>query len=268
MIRAERVRAERVRAARVRAERVRAVIFDLGHTLWDIEPAGIEVLDDAYAAAHACLRDPLGRDDIPPAADLRRAVTAALEADAETYFTNGAVLEQPPTHHWTGRGFRSLGLDLDDTLLAEMTPVLFGTEIDRLIVHEGTMEALHALHHAGLLLGCVTNTLADAGTIQTMLRNHGVLDIMRSVVVSSDEGYRKPHPSLFEKAMREIGVAPRESVFVGDSPYHDVAGAKALGMRAVLTRQYATRPPVEGAPAPDATITHLRDLAAILASWP
>ncbi len=247
--------------------RTRAVIFDLGHTLWDIEPAGVEVLDDAYSAMHARLRDRLGRDDLPPPADLRRAVTAALEADAETYFMNGAVLEQPPTHHWTGRGFHSLGLDLEEELLAEMTPILFGTEIDRLVVHTGTMEALHALHEAGFLLGCVTNTLADDATIRTMLRNHGVLDLMRSVVVSSDEGYRKPHPSLFEKAMREIGVSAEESVFVGDSPYHDVAGAKAIGMRAVLTTQYATRPLVEGAPAPDATITHLRNLAAVIAAW-
>jgi len=246
---------------------IRAVVFDLGHTLWDIEPAGVEVLDTAYATMRERLCAYLGRDDLPLAGDLRVAVTAALAADAETYFTNGAVLEQPPTHHWTGRGFRSLGLQLEDTLLAEMTPILFGTEIDRLVVHEGTLEALHALHDAGLLIGCVTNTLADAGTIRTMLRNHGVLDIMRSVVVSAEEGYRKPHPSLFEKAMREVGATARECVFVGDSPYHDVAGAKALGMRAVLTRQYATRPPIEGAPAPDATITHLRELPAILASW-
>lgn len=251
----------------VRAPRVRGVIFDLGHTLWDIEPAGVDVLDAAYVTAHAQLRDRLRRDDLPPPAALRRAVTAALEADAETYFTNGAVLEQPPTHHWIGIGFRSLGLDLDDALLADLTPLLFGTEIDRLVVHEGTIEALHVLHDAGLLLGCVTNTLADAGTIETMLRNHGVLGIMRSVVVSSEEGYRKPHPSLFEKAMRDLGVTPEESVFVGDSPYHDIAGAKATGMRAVLTTQYATRAPVAGVPPPDATITHLRDLAPILAPW-
>jgi HAD superfamily hydrolase (TIGR01509 family) len=250
-----------------RSTRIRAAIFDLGHTLWDIEPAGEEVLDAAYASARDLLCERLGRDDLPPPGDLRHAVTAALAADAETYFEDGAVLDQPPTHHWTGRGFRSLGLDVEETLLAELTPLLFGTEVDRLVVHEGTLEALDALHQSGLLLGCVTNTLAGADTIHTMLRNHGILGLMRSVVVSSEEGYRKPHPSLFEKALDGLSVGPEEAVFVGDSPYHDVAGAKALGMRAVLTRQYVARPPVQGAPEPDATIAHLRELADIIAGW-
>jgi FMN phosphatase YigB (HAD superfamily) len=46
-------------------------------------------------------------------------------------------------------------------------------------------------------------------------------------------------------------------VFVGDSPMHDIAGSKAAGMFAVLTRQYVTRP-TDGVDAvPDAVIDHL-----------
>ena len=51
--------------------------------------------------------------------------------------------------------------------------------------------------------------------------------LMRSVVVSAEEGWRKPHRSLFEKALRELASVPEEAVFVGDSPTHDIAGAQA-----------------------------------------
>jgi putative hydrolase of the HAD superfamily len=122
------------------------------------------------------------------------------------------------------------------------------------------------LHGAGYALGCITNTLANSAGIRSMLRMHGIEELMRAVVVSADEGWRKPHASLFEKALRDVGVAPHEAIFVGDSPVHDVGGSQDAGMLAVLTRQYVTRP-TEGLPVPDATIDHLRELRDVIARF-
>lgn len=241
---------------------VRAIIFDLGHTLWDIGPQR-GALELAYADMRNTLVSRLGRDDLPAAAEFQLAVRDALRDASETYFTNGDHVDQPPSWTWVDRGCRALGVELDGALLVEITPPLFATEIDSLICGEGTRDAVLALS-ASYRLGCVTNTLADTATIRTMLRNHGMEEMMGSVVVSADEGWRKPHPSLFEKAMRELGAAPAESVFVGDSPLHDIAGAKAVGMRAVLTRQYVQRPLDESIPAPDAIIDHVRELGDVL----
>ena len=41
----------------------------------------------------------------------------------------------------------------------------------------------------------------------------------------------KPHPSIFEAALKLAGVAARESVMVGDSLAHDIEGARRVGMR-------------------------------------
>lgn len=249
----------------MRARGVRAVVFDLGHTLWDIGPHD-DALIAAYDEMHSVLRERLGRDDLPPAAEFQRAIRDVLIANAETYFGNGGQLEQPPTHRLVDEGCRALGLTLEDALLRGITPALFATETNALICHDGTLEAVQALANDGYALGCVTNTLAGAGAIHEMLRIHGFAPLMRSVVVSAEEGYRKPHPSLFEKAMRELGASPGESVFVGDSPLHDIAGAQACGMRAVLTRQYKARP-TDGFPVADAAIDHLRELAPLLRTW-
>jgi putative hydrolase of the HAD superfamily len=151
--------------------------------------------------------------------------------------------------------------------LDQITPPLFCTESLRLVCHADTLPAVQALHEAGYRIGCVTNTLADTSAIREMLRIHGFEPLMQSVVVSSEEGWRKPHASLFQKALREVEVNdPREAVFVGDSPFHDVGGAQAVGMRAVLTTQYATRP-TEGMPVADATIAHVRELMDVIARW-
>ncbi|HYM15184.1 MAG TPA: HAD family hydrolase [Dehalococcoidia bacterium] len=242
---------------------IRTVVFDLGHTLWDIGPSR-GALERAYAALRVDLMHRLGRGDVPPAADLQRAVGDALRAASETYFMNGDRVDQPPSWTWVDQGLRAAGLSLDATLVRELTPPLFATEIDALVCADGTRDAVAALHTAGYGLGCVTNTLADTAAIHAMLRKHGFEELMASVVVSADEGWRKPHPSLFEKALRQLGAAPGQALFVGDSPAHDIAGAKAVGMYAVLTRQYVTRP-VEGfVPPPDAVIDHVRELPEVI----
>ena len=250
---------------------IRGVLFDLGHTLWDIGPHA-PALDQAYDDARTLLVERLGREDLPGARAIQRAVRDVLIEASETYFasdgtyaTMSVQVEQPPSTQWIDLGCRAVGLELDGALLAEITPPLFSTELDGLICGEGTTEALQALAADGYRLGCITNTLADGAGIRAMLRRHGIEELMGSVVVSADEGFRKPHRSLFEKAMLEINTAPHESIYVGDSPVHDIAGAKAAGMFAVLTQQYAARPYDGFEPQPDAVITHVRELTAVIA---
>ncbi|MCE2470045.1 MAG: HAD family hydrolase, partial [Dehalococcoidia bacterium] len=65
------------------------------------------------------------------------------------------------------------------------------------------------------------------------------------------------------------GVAPERILYVGDSPYDDVHGAKLAGMRAVLVRREQTTmrtPPPDGEAllAPDAVVESLTELPAIL----
>ncbi len=239
---------------------IRAVMFDLGHTLWDIT-AQPEALARAYADMRSTLVQRLGRTDLPQAGAFQRAVGDVLHEAARTYFMDGAELREPPPHEWIDEACRRLGVVLDDALLRQVTPPLFATEIDGLVLDEETFEAVIALADAGYRLGCITNTLADTPAIRAMLRSHGLDELMQSVVVSTEEGWRKPHRSLFERSMRELRVAPDESVFVGDSPIHDIGGAKAAGMFAVLTRQYVVRPYPDGALPPDAIIDHLRELS-------
>ena len=239
---------------------IRAVIFDLGHTLWDIGSVR-ELLPSTYAAMRSLLVERLRRDDLPQAAAFQRAMAEVLQA----YSADLGRLDEPPPYTWVDAACRKLDLTLDEPLLREVTPPLFAMEIDHLVCGEGTLEAEQALADEGYALGCVTNTLADQGAIGAMLRKHGFEPLMRSVVVSSAEGWRKPHPALFEKALRELSVSAGEALFVGDSPFHDIAGAQRAGLRAVLTRQYASRPLDGTGIVPDAIIGHLSELRDVLA---
>jgi len=57
-------------------------------------------------------------------------------------------------------------------------------------------------------------------------------------VVSGKVGVRKPDPAIFERGVRELGVAPQRIVFVDDFE-ENLPPARALGMTAVLHDPHA-----------------------------
>ena len=54
-----------------------------------------------------------------------------------------------------------------------------------------------------------------------------------AVISSETVGAYKPHPLPFQRVLEMLGVAPHETVFVGDTLYDDILGAQRAGMRTV-----------------------------------
>jgi len=80
-------------------------------------------------------------------------------------------------------------------------------------------------------VGLVSNSHRCLASFQTHFELQGLIS---ATVSSSDHGMMKPHPSIFEAALKALEVEPAEAIMVGDSVSHDVEGARRLGMRAVL----------------------------------
>jgi len=70
----------------------------------------------------------------------------------------------------------------------------------------------------------------------------GLLEHVDGVVTSADAGAAKPDPAVFRRALALAGVDGGGAVHVGDSLDNDVAGARAVGIRAILV-QRAGEPP-------------------------
>ncbi len=235
---------------------IRAVVFDLGHTLWDFAPRD-DVRRLTVLRLHARLATAVG-EHAPPPATLDRALGAEVQRWLEEW--NSDRLEQASSDRLVNATLARLGVTISDDVLTELTAIAFGGEVDIPVVEPDGLAAIASLHARGLAMGCVTNTiLLEEGIVDALWRL-GLHRYLRSVVASSAMSYRKPHPSLFLRALSELGVAPGEAVFVGDRLVDDVAGAQAVGMRAVLTHQYRQEP-FEGAPVtPDAVISRLSEL--------
>jgi len=59
-------------------------------------------------------------------------------------------------------------------------------------------------------------------------------NLFREVIVSEEENIRKPNPRFFEVAIQQIGLAPDEILYVGDSFRLDYQPAKQMNMNAIL----------------------------------
>jgi putative hydrolase of the HAD superfamily len=60
------------------------------------------------------------------------------------------------------------------------------------------------------------------------------VDCFASITDSGNVGHEKPHPAIFEAALREMKASAAESLYVGDVYSVDYVGARQAGMQAVL----------------------------------
>jgi putative hydrolase of the HAD superfamily len=94
-----------------------------------------------------------------------------------------------------------------------------------------TQDVLTSLERRGFKLGLISNFDTRVYDVCQML---GIYKYFKSFVISSEAGFAKPSPQIFEIALNEQGVLAEESIHIGDSIEHDILGAKSLGINAVL----------------------------------
>jgi putative hydrolase of the HAD superfamily/5'-nucleotidase len=82
-------------------------------------------------------------------------------------------------------------------------------------------------------LGLVSDLWAPAGRCRRYLAAAGLAGLFGCLVFSCEHGAVKPAPRLFERALTALGADPARTLFVGDDPARDIAGAAACGMKTV-----------------------------------
>lgn len=96
---------------------------------------------------------------------------------------------------------------------------------------EGAVATLRGLKEAGHRLGVVSNA---EGRVERDLDGAGFSGLFETVVDSHVVGVEKPDPQIFRIALTRMNLEAEASIFIGDVPAVDVAGARAAGMTAVL----------------------------------
>jgi HAD superfamily hydrolase (TIGR01549 family) len=207
---------------------VLAVLFDVDFTLCRPGP---ELSPERYAriaARHGITLDVSGYEQAREAAALNLKRHPELLHDDTIW------------HRFTEEIF--VGMGGPEAVASECaTEIEAGWEIsENFELYEDVLPVLEELRAAGLRLGLVSNGIRD---LRQFVLHHR-LDV-DAIVGSRAHGYVKPHPTIFQAALEQLGVEPGGTVMVGDSLEEDVEGARALGMRAILVDREQRHPDVE-----------------------
>jgi len=125
---------------------------------------------------------------------------------------------------------------------------------------------LRALRHARVRAGIITHGLTIKQA-EKLIRL-GLLPWLdaHSIFISEQLGVSKPNPKLYSLALRDMGLEPGETMYVGDNPLHDVAPPQSIGMIATWARR-AAKHGLEGTGiVPDHVVDDFEELRRILAT--
>ncbi len=117
-------------------------------------------------------------------------------------------------------------------------------------LYDDVTPVLREIASRGVKIGLISNSHRCLASFQEHFELHGLI---AAAVSSSQHGYLKPHPSIFEAALKLLGAAPEEAVMVGDSLAHDIEGARRVGMRGILVHR-------SGDPAPATDVPVIRSM--------
>ncbi len=219
---------------------VRIVFFDAGGTL--VAPR--EDVGEVYA--RAARRQGL---DVEPAD-----VLAAFHAAFRSQRLAGRTQDRAWWRAVVDATFGPFGRVADPAGLFEELYEHFSSP-ERWALLPGAVETVTEIRARGYRTGMISNW---DDRLPVLLRSFGLEDLLDPVVVSCRVGVEKPDRRIFEAALSSAATEPREALMVGDDLEADVAGATALGMRAVwIPRPGAER---DGVPA----LGRLSDLLEIL----
>jgi HAD superfamily hydrolase (TIGR01549 family) len=204
---------------------LRAVLFDVDFTLCrpgpELGPEGYAALGREYGLE----LDPARYDEARLAAieDLRQ--HPELDHDEEIWvrFTEDIV-----------RGMGGGGAAVGEIA---MKIVRRWEQAAQFELYDDVLPVLEQLRRSGLKLGLVSNTSRDLGAFV----RHFALDV-DAWIASGSYGKVKPSPLIFRAALELVGCEPQAALMVGDSPRDDVAGAKAVGMQALLLDRAGLHP--------------------------
>lgn len=194
-------------------EDVQAVTFDVGGTLIEPQPS----VGHVYAEVAA-------RFDLNGAApaELNRQFGVAWKAKENFDYSKEA---------WFGLVAKTFNRSVE-SLSQEFLNALYQRfeESDVWRVHDDVLPILDELASREINLGIISNW---DERLRPLLKNLKLTSYFQAITVSSEVGFTKPSPVIFEQALRNLGTPADTVLHIGDNAVEDLEGARGAGLHAL-----------------------------------
>ena len=155
--------------------------------------------------------------------------------EARTISTENKVSIDSPAELLISASLSRCGLPADADTIRRIRRAMSIPVSDRMRPLPGAIELLGAIHDLGMRNVIASNTYwRDADSYWEDFRLLGMADHVDGIITSVDAGHLKPHPAVFQMAMRWADVPAERCVVIGNREENDIEPALALGMRTIL----------------------------------
>ncbi|MHA1651183.1 MAG: HAD family hydrolase [Candidatus Helarchaeota archaeon] len=133
---------------------------------------------------------------------------------------------------WWEEILESLNLEFSDEIINQIIQVSHQKWRSQISLYPDVKELLSTLKKSYTLI-CISN-ISDGDLAREDMDFFGISQFFDCIVMSSDLGIRKPSPRIFEYALEKVNVRKSETIFIGDTLYDDIQGAKTAGLRLAI----------------------------------
>ncbi|MFC1867783.1 HAD family hydrolase [Thermodesulfobacteriota bacterium] len=203
---------------------ITAIGFDLFNTLITVEP---QTLSEAMCRLIGSLR--------------KSGFSIEKETFKKTYretavrFVERARQDGRETHNsiWISSALEDGGdpVSSDDARIGEAVEHYFSAFYDNCRLIPGTEKMLGALQ-GRYSLGLLSN-FTHGPAAREILKRTGLVHYFKTILISGELGFRKPHPMVFQKLVEQLGAGKDQILYIGDDPAPDIHGAQRAGLQPV-----------------------------------
>lgn len=217
------------------ARKISVILFDLGFTLINFEGDFQQVMRES----HLALVDSLIKSGYP--LDRNSFAEKFNEIISDYYRARAIDMIERPVEGNLQKTLSLFGLNQlpDQDLQAAVEAMYTYTEMWWKIEPD-THETLSQLKELGYRLAMISNA-SNAPDLNRLIDNHRLRDYFELVVISADEGIRKPDPRIFANTLARLGASAENAIMVGDTLPADILGAKMSNIKSVWVTRRANR---------------------------
>lgn len=201
------------------------IFFDLDHTLWDFDKNAEETLQELFSIYN-----------------FRQLGFSSADIFIETYTKNnhqlwsqyhlGEINKEQLREARFKNTFIELGVE------PERFPAAFEEDYIQLCplkthLFPHAIETLEYLQEK-YTLHLISNGFKEATKAKISNENTNIQKYFSHIVISENIGIHKPHPDIFQYALKGANAEKESSIMVGDSIEADIRGAQNFGMDAIF----------------------------------
>lgn len=201
---------------------VKHLFFDLDHTLWDFDRNSKLAYGSIFEAEKLNLSLDLFIEKYEP-----------LNLEFWRRFRESEITKEQLRYQRLKASFDACEFEVSDESINRMADLYLQHLPNHNHLFPNCIEVLDLLKN-DYQLHLITNGFDEVQSHK--VNNSGLKNYFPYMLTAETAGIKKPDPRIFQRALKDTGATPENSVMIGDSYEADILGARRAGLRTIWFR--------------------------------